>query len=52
MVLDTNPYNYNCPSCSSASHAWVMYNSSGTLEANARLKINNQAGNIIAFRKF
>ena len=47
-----NPYNYNCPSCSSASHAWVMYNSSGTLEANARLKINNQAGNIIAFRKF
>jgi hypothetical protein len=47
-----NPYNYNCPSCSSASNAWTLRIISNTLDVGATLKVNNQAGNVIAFRKF
>ena len=48
----SNLYDYNCPSCSSANNAWVLYNSSGNLGVIAVLKNGTQAGNVIAFRKF
>jgi hypothetical protein len=48
----SNLYDYNCPSCSSANTAWVLYNSSGNLDVLASNKNNTQEGNFIAFRKF
>ena len=50
-----NPYNYNCPSCSSDNYAWSLNYLGGTwsiYEVSAHLKNSGASGKVVAFRKF
>jgi len=47
----SNPYNYNCPSCSSADNAWTLnYINGYTIQAS--LKNTSSTSKVIGFRKF